>query len=56
MTAYPAHDAARHIIEAGASRQSETFYPWYTYYACLFRDWFPYYRDQAIQNSYTYNP
>ncbi|XP_048038904.1 hydroxysteroid 11-beta-dehydrogenase 1-like protein [Megalobrama amblycephala] len=56
MTAYPAHDAARHIIEAGASRQSETFYPWYTYYACLFRDWFPYFRDQAIQNSYTYNP
>uniref|UniRef100_A0A8C2DIZ6 Hydroxysteroid 11-beta-dehydrogenase 1-like protein n=1 Tax=Cyprinus carpio TaxID=7962 RepID=A0A8C2DIZ6_CYPCA len=56
MTAYPAHEAAWHIIEAGASRQPETFYPWYTFYACLFRDWFPYLRDQAIQNSYTYNP
>uniref|UniRef100_A0A672S1Y1 Hydroxysteroid 11-beta-dehydrogenase 1-like protein n=1 Tax=Sinocyclocheilus grahami TaxID=75366 RepID=A0A672S1Y1_SINGR len=33
MTAYPAHEAAWHIIEAGASRQSETFYPWYTFYA-----------------------
>ncbi|CAM4656376.1 hypothetical protein PO909_027287 [Leuciscus waleckii] len=56
MTAYPAHESARHIIEAGASRQPEAFYPWYTFYACLFRDWFPYYRDLAIQNSYTYNP
>ncbi len=56
MTAFPAHEAAWHIIEAGASRQSETFYPWYTFYACLFRDWFPYLRDQVIQNSYTYNP
>lgn len=56
MTAFPAHEAAWHIIEAGASRQSEAFYPWYTFYACLFRDWFPYLRDQAIQNSYTYNP
>ncbi|XP_051979961.1 hydroxysteroid 11-beta-dehydrogenase 1-like protein [Xyrauchen texanus] len=56
MTAYPAHDAAWHIIEAGALRQSESFYPFYTYYATLFRDWFPYYRDLAIRNSYTYNP
>ncbi|KAG1939819.1 corticosteroid 11-beta-dehydrogenase isozyme [Pimephales promelas] len=55
MTAYPAHESARHIIEAGASRQPEAFYPWYTFYACLFRDWFPYYRDLAIQNSYTYD-
>ncbi|KAK7137034.1 hypothetical protein R3I93_017184 [Phoxinus phoxinus] len=56
MTAYPAHESARHIVEAGASRQPEAFYPWYTFYACLFRDWFPYFRDLAIQNSYTYNP
>ncbi|XP_051550323.1 hydroxysteroid 11-beta-dehydrogenase 1-like protein [Myxocyprinus asiaticus] len=56
VTAYPAHEAAWHIIGAGASRQSESFYPSYTYYACLFRDWFPHYRDLAIRNSYTYNP
>ncbi|XP_056112307.1 hydroxysteroid 11-beta-dehydrogenase 1-like protein [Rhinichthys klamathensis goyatoka] len=56
MTGYPAHESARHIIEAGASRQPEAFYPWYTFYACLFRDWFPYFRDLAIQNSYTYDP
>ncbi|XP_051549118.1 hydroxysteroid 11-beta-dehydrogenase 1-like protein [Myxocyprinus asiaticus] len=56
MTAYPSHEAAWHIIEAGALRQSESFYPLYTYYATLFRDWFPYYRDLAIRNSYTYNP
>uniref|UniRef100_A0A8C2ACZ3 Hydroxysteroid 11-beta-dehydrogenase 1-like protein n=1 Tax=Cyprinus carpio TaxID=7962 RepID=A0A8C2ACZ3_CYPCA len=56
ITAYPAHEAAWHIIEAGASRQSEAFYPWYTFYTCLFKDWFPYLRDQTIQNSYTYDP
>lgn len=56
ITAYPAHEAAWHIIAGGASRQTEAYYPWYTYYACLFRDWFPYYRDLAIQHSYTYNP
>ncbi|XP_073718301.1 hydroxysteroid 11-beta-dehydrogenase 1-like protein isoform X2 [Misgurnus anguillicaudatus] len=56
MTAYPAHEAAWQIVAAGGSRQTEVFYPWYTYYACLFRDWFPYWRDLAIRNSYTYNP
>nr|AAH52103.1 Hydroxysteroid (11-beta) dehydrogenase 3 [Danio rerio] len=56
MTAYPSHEAALQIIQAGATRQSESFYPWYTFYATLFRDWFPYLRDKVIQNSYTYNP
>ncbi|XP_066503714.1 hydroxysteroid 11-beta-dehydrogenase 1-like protein [Hoplias malabaricus] len=53
---YPAHDAAWEIIKAGALRQTEIFYPSYVYYAVLFRDWFPYYRDMAIRNSYTYQP
>lgn len=56
MTAYPSHEAALQIIQAGATRQSESFYPWYTFYATLFRDWFPYLRNKVIQNSYTYNP
>ncbi|KAA0712229.1 Hydroxysteroid 11-beta-dehydrogenase 1-like protein [Triplophysa tibetana] len=56
ISAYPAHEAAWHIIAGGASRLTETYYPWYTYYVCLFRDWFPYYRDLATRNSYTYNP
>ncbi|XP_060797391.1 hydroxysteroid 11-beta-dehydrogenase 1-like protein isoform X2 [Neoarius graeffei] len=54
MPAYPAHEAAYQIIKAGALCQSEAFYPWYTYYVTLFRDWFPYYRDQVIRNAYNY--
>uniref|UniRef100_A0A8C7LCI0 Uncharacterized protein n=1 Tax=Oncorhynchus kisutch TaxID=8019 RepID=A0A8C7LCI0_ONCKI len=53
-TAYPANDAALHIIKAGATHQKESFYPGYIYFACLCRDWFPFFRDIIIQNSYTY--
>uniref|UniRef100_A0A8K9WR13 Uncharacterized protein n=1 Tax=Oncorhynchus mykiss TaxID=8022 RepID=A0A8K9WR13_ONCMY len=53
-TAYPASDAALHIIKAGATHQKESFYPGYIYFACLCRDWFPFFRDIIIQNSYTY--
>lgn len=56
MPAYPAHEAALAIIKAGALRQSETFYPWYTYYVTLTRDWSTYYRDQIIRSAYNYNP
>uniref|UniRef100_A0A8K9UIX5 Uncharacterized protein n=1 Tax=Oncorhynchus mykiss TaxID=8022 RepID=A0A8K9UIX5_ONCMY len=34
-TAYPASDAALHIIKAGATHQKESFYPGYIYFACL---------------------
>ncbi|XP_055722607.1 hydroxysteroid 11-beta-dehydrogenase 1-like protein [Salvelinus fontinalis] len=54
MTAYPASDAALHIIKAGATHQKESFYPGYIYFVCLCRDWFPFFRDIIIQNSYTY--
>nr|XP_046177202.1 hydroxysteroid 11-beta-dehydrogenase 1-like protein [Oncorhynchus gorbuscha] len=53
-TAYPANDTALHIIKAGATHQKESFYPGYIYFACLCRDWFPFFRDIIIQNSYTY--
>lgn len=56
IPAYPAHEAAYQIIKAGALRQSEAFYPWYTFYYTLFRDWFPYYRDQVIRKMYNYQP
>ncbi|XP_058256256.1 hydroxysteroid 11-beta-dehydrogenase 1-like protein [Hemibagrus wyckioides] len=56
MPAYPAHEAAYQIIKAGALRESEAFYPWYTFYASLFRDWFPYHRDQVIRKVYKYQP
>ncbi|XP_036410673.1 hydroxysteroid 11-beta-dehydrogenase 1-like protein [Megalops cyprinoides] len=56
MTAHPAHEAALHIIKAGATHQAESFYPWYMYITCLFRDWFPFFRDLVIKNSYYYEP
>lgn len=56
MTPYPAHEAAWEIIKAGALRQNEAFYPGYTYYAVLFRDWFPSMRDRVIRASYSYQP
>ncbi|KAM4605292.1 hydroxysteroid 11-beta-dehydrogenase 1-like protein [Polymixia lowei] len=54
MTAYPAGEAALHLIKAGAAHQKESFYPLYTYFICFVRDWFPFFRDLVIQNSYTY--
>ncbi|KAG9350603.1 hypothetical protein JZ751_024492 [Albula glossodonta] len=56
MTAYPASEAALQIIKAGTTRQRDMFYPWYTFYTTLFRDWFPYYRDLIIQRSFLYEP
>uniref|UniRef100_A0A673YNG1 Uncharacterized protein n=1 Tax=Salmo trutta TaxID=8032 RepID=A0A673YNG1_SALTR len=49
MMAYPASDAALHLI----TRQ-KSFCPVYMYLACLCRDWFPFFRDIVIENSYTY--
>ncbi|KAL7855022.1 hypothetical protein SRHO_G00172120 [Serrasalmus rhombeus] len=56
ITPYPAHEAAWQIIKAGVLRQSEIFYPWYTYYGVLFRDWFPHARDLVIRSCYNYQP
>ncbi|XP_061098923.1 hydroxysteroid 11-beta-dehydrogenase 1-like protein isoform X1 [Conger conger] len=54
--ASPASDAALHIISAGATRQKESFFPFYVYFITLFRDWFAFFRDLTIQNSYHYEP
>ncbi|XP_012677066.1 hydroxysteroid 11-beta-dehydrogenase 1-like protein [Clupea harengus] len=56
MTAYPASEAAWQIIKAGVTRQPEAFYPWYTYYTSLIKDWFPSYRNMVIQALYNYEP
>uniref|UniRef100_A0A4W5JM46 Uncharacterized protein n=1 Tax=Hucho hucho TaxID=62062 RepID=A0A4W5JM46_9TELE len=50
MMAYPASDAALHLI----THQKKSFYPVYIYLSCLCRDWFPFFRDIVIENSYTY--
>ncbi|KAJ8366525.1 hypothetical protein AAFF_G00350940 [Aldrovandia affinis] len=54
--AAPASDAALHIIKAGATRQKESFFPFYTYLASLFRDWFRFFQDLTIQNCYYLEP
>ncbi|KAM7388429.1 hypothetical protein PAMP_024603 [Pampus punctatissimus] len=56
VPAYPATDAAMNIIITGATRQSELFYPWFTQILILSKDWFPFFTDYFIQNSYNYNP
>ncbi|XP_031419096.1 hydroxysteroid 11-beta-dehydrogenase 1-like protein [Clupea harengus] len=54
ITPYPASEAALHIIKAGATRQKESHYPWFHWFTCFFRDWFPYIRDICIQKSFNY--
>ncbi|XP_029002758.1 hydroxysteroid 11-beta-dehydrogenase 1-like protein [Betta splendens] len=54
--AYPATDAALNIITAGATRQQELFYPWFTYSLHLFNDCFPSVMNRVIQNIYKYKP
>ncbi|XP_036375020.1 hydroxysteroid 11-beta-dehydrogenase 1-like protein [Megalops cyprinoides] len=56
ITAYPAAEAALQIIKAGALRQREVFYPWFTFYVTLIKDWFPFFTDLIIQNFYSYEP
>ncbi|XP_061680028.1 hydroxysteroid 11-beta-dehydrogenase 1-like protein [Syngnathoides biaculeatus] len=56
VPAYPASEAALKIIMAGAARERELFYPWYTYIMTLIKDFFPATRDYIIQKSYNYSP
>uniref|UniRef100_I3JB86 Hydroxysteroid (11-beta) dehydrogenase 1-like a n=1 Tax=Oreochromis niloticus TaxID=8128 RepID=I3JB86_ORENI len=56
VQAYPATDAALNIIITGATRQPELFYPWFTYFIAITKDWFPSVTDYIIQNSYNYIP
>ncbi|XP_074523827.1 hydroxysteroid 11-beta-dehydrogenase 1-like protein [Halichoeres trimaculatus] len=56
VPAYPAAEAALNIIITGATRQTDLFYPWFTQYVALSKDWFPSITNYIIQNSYNYNP
>uniref|UniRef100_A0A3Q0SHM3 Hydroxysteroid (11-beta) dehydrogenase 1-like a n=1 Tax=Amphilophus citrinellus TaxID=61819 RepID=A0A3Q0SHM3_AMPCI len=56
VPAYPATDAALNIIITGATRQPELFYPWFTYFIAITKDWFPSLTDYIILNSYDYIP
>ena len=56
VPAYPAADAALSMIVAGATRQPEDYYPWFTFYVAATKDWFPSITRYTIRNSYTYEP
>ncbi|XP_030229309.1 hydroxysteroid 11-beta-dehydrogenase 1-like protein [Gadus morhua] len=56
VPAYPAVDAALSMIVAGATRQPEDYYPWFTFYVAATKDWFPSITRYTIRNSYTYEP
>uniref|UniRef100_A0A1A8JYG2 Hydroxysteroid (11-beta) dehydrogenase 1-like n=2 Tax=Nothobranchius kuhntae TaxID=321403 RepID=A0A1A8JYG2_NOTKU len=56
VPAYPAAEAALNIIKAGATRQLELYYPWFTRIITICKDWFPSSSNFFIQNSYNYNP
>lgn len=56
VPAYPATDAALNIIITGATRQSDLFYPWFTYFVAASKDMFPSVTNYVIQNSYNYLP
>lgn len=56
VPAYPAAEAALNIVIAGATRQQEIFYPWFTYIAIVSKDWFPSFTNYFIQSTYNYVP
>ncbi|KAF7654105.1 hypothetical protein LDENG_00073970 [Lucifuga dentata] len=56
VPAYPATEAALKIITAGATRQPEVFYPWFTYFASISKDLFPSTSNYFMRNSFNYNP
>ncbi|KAL1023021.1 hypothetical protein UPYG_G00035480 [Umbra pygmaea] len=56
IQAWPASEAALHIITSGSSKQAESYYPWFWYYSSLIKDWFPYFRDLGIRSFYNYEP
>ncbi|XP_058495457.1 hydroxysteroid 11-beta-dehydrogenase 1-like protein isoform X2 [Solea solea] len=53
--AYPATDAALNIITAGALREAELYYPYFTYIAALTKDWFPSITNYFIRATFKYN-
>ncbi|XP_043986053.1 hydroxysteroid 11-beta-dehydrogenase 1-like protein isoform X5 [Gambusia affinis] len=56
VPAYPATEAALNIIIAGATRQLDLYYPWFTQVITLIKDWSPSITNYVIQNSYNYIP
>ncbi|XP_072295122.1 hydroxysteroid 11-beta-dehydrogenase 1-like protein [Eucyclogobius newberryi] len=56
IPAAPASEAALNIIQTGATRQAELYYPWNTYIITLTKDWIPAATNYIIRNAYNYIP
>uniref|UniRef100_U3IDG4 Hydroxysteroid 11-beta-dehydrogenase 1-like protein n=2 Tax=Anas TaxID=8835 RepID=U3IDG4_ANAPP len=55
LTASPAAEAALAIIQAGATKVQEVFYPWWLQYTCSLWVLFPCHRNQVLQSYYNYS-
>ncbi|KFP25709.1 Hydroxysteroid 11-beta-dehydrogenase 1-like [Colius striatus] len=55
LTASPAAGAALAIIQGGATRAQEIFYPWWLQPVCCLWVLFPYSRNQVLQSYYNYS-
>ncbi|XP_013057378.1 hydroxysteroid 11-beta-dehydrogenase 1-like protein isoform X2 [Anser cygnoides] len=55
LTASPAAEAALAIIQAGATKVQEVFYPWWLQHTCSLWVLFPCHRNQVLQSFYNYS-
>ncbi|XP_035204049.1 hydroxysteroid 11-beta-dehydrogenase 1-like protein isoform X1 [Oxyura jamaicensis] len=55
LTASPAAEAALAIIQAGATKVQEVFYPWWLQHICSLWVLFPCHRNQVLQSYYNYS-
>ncbi|KFQ00418.1 Hydroxysteroid 11-beta-dehydrogenase 1-like [Leptosomus discolor] len=55
ITASPASEAALTIIQGGATRVQEVFYPWWLQHMCCLWALFPNDRDQVLRSYYNYS-
>ncbi|CAM9760425.1 unnamed protein product [Bubo scandiacus] len=55
ITASPGPEAALTIIQGGATRVQEVFYPWWLQHMCSLWVLFPNDRDQVLQSYYNYS-
>uniref|UniRef100_A0A8D0FIU7 Hydroxysteroid 11-beta-dehydrogenase 1-like protein n=1 Tax=Strix occidentalis caurina TaxID=311401 RepID=A0A8D0FIU7_STROC len=55
ITASPGPEAALTIIQGGATRMQEVFYPWWLQHMCCLWVLFPNDQDQVLQSYYNYS-
>ncbi|KAK7889639.1 hypothetical protein WMY93_025199 [Mugilogobius chulae] len=56
IAASPASEAALRIIQTGATRQAELYYPWDVFYMVFFKDWIPSLTNYYTRSLFNYKP